>query len=700
MMKTIKIRHFLKLFVFGLVISSCKKDTTDFSKFDNYSPEPEFAIPIANTSISMLNLIQNDSVNTRVDGNGLVHFTYRQDDIFKYDIADFFAFENNNSNAINNSLGELSIGSFSQGKVLTLGELSNSFSPAAKIAFDALAGTTAVFPAISEDIDTMNSFNAFTEFSSVKFSDGYLILKITNKLPVNLSLLTLNLYNLTPTQSLVGVFNFTNITPGSSKSDSILLAGKTLRSSLGYTMPVFNTNSSAPTAVLVNYLDSISITATGRNLKAISGEAKFPSQDIITQNTEINFTPEDTTQRIRKLNLSTGKIKFVTQSTINEPIQITFSFPGAFKNGMPFSNQVVTIPFTGTNFYIDSSINISGVDFDLTQNINRPYNFIPVTYSARIISSGLPIIFDSSNSVNIQVYTSNTNVEYLEGYIGVIEIKTEETDFINLDFLKDIEQGLNLEDAELKVNVKNSIGVPIRLNYNFVGKNNSGKVQDAQMLPFDAAYPLINEQGVSKITDYTYSNKNNNGKINELMSLPPHYIKIEGKVLSNPIPNPNSNQFIKKGTGISVGLDMDLPLVLRSNTFALSDSNDFNVNDLKDFKAVTLGVNIENSFPFDAGMKIYFIGKNNKVIDSIDVQNIIKSSITDANGKTIQTSKSRSQFVLSEERLNKLILNEVTKVKYFTSLATENGGTKTVRIYSDYNMKIALGVIATIKKPK
>jgi hypothetical protein len=184
------------------------------------------------------------------------------------------------------------------------------------------------------------------------------------------------------------------------------------------------------------------------------------------------------------------------------------------------------------------------------------------------------------------------------------------------------------------------------------------------------------------------------------MSLPPHYIKIEGKVLSNPIPNPNSNQFIKKGTGISVGLDMDLPLVLRSNTFALSDSNDFNVNDLKDFKAVTLGVNIENSFPFDAGMKIYFIGKNNKVIDSIDVQNIIKSSITDANGKTIQTSKSRSQFVLSEERLNKLILNEVTKVKYFTSLATENGGTKTVRIYSDYNMKIALGVIATIKKPK
>jgi hypothetical protein len=152
----------------------------------------------------MLNLIQNDSVNTRVDGNGLVHFTFRQDDIFKYDIADFFAFENNNSTVINNSLGEISIGNFSQAKVLTLGDLSSSFSPAAKLTFDALAGTTAVFPAISEDIDTMNTFSAFTEFSSVKFSNGYLILKLTNKLPVNLSSLTLNLYNLTLEKS--GVF--------------------------------------------------------------------------------------------------------------------------------------------------------------------------------------------------------------------------------------------------------------------------------------------------------------------------------------------------------------------------------------------------------------------------------------------------------------------------------------------------------------
>lgn len=682
----------------GLFFFSCKKDTTDFDKFKNYTPEPEFAIPVANTSLSMLNLIQNDSQNTYVDGTGLVRFTYRENNIFKYEISDFFTFDNNNSTSISNKLGELSIGNFSQAKILTLGNLSESFSPTAKSAFDLIAGTTTIFPSITEDIDTMNTFDAFTEFSNIKFSNGWLVLKITNKLPVNLSALTLNLYNLIPSQSLVGTFNFTNITPGSSKSDSISLIGKTLRSSLGYTMPVFNTNSSAPTAIFINYQDSISLTASGNNLKAISGEANFPSQDIISQNSEIDFTPEDTTQRIRKLNLATGKIKFTAQSTIKEPIQLTINFPGALKNGAAFNNQIVTIPFTGSNTYIDSSINIAGVDFDLTQNINKPYNFIPISFTAKILSSGLPVIFDSSNFINLQVSTTNTAIEYLEGYVGNIEVKTTDADFISLDFLKDINKGLNLEDAEVKIEVRNSLGVPIRFNYNFIGKNNSGEVQDAQMIPFDANYPSLSEVGQTKITNQVYSNKNNNGKINELMSLPPHSIKIEGKAIANPTINPSSNQFIKKGTSIAVDLNMDLPLVLKTNTFSMSDSNDFNANDFSNFKAVTLGLNIDNGFPFDAGMKLYFIGKNNTVVDSIDVQNIIKSAITDANGKTIQVSKSRTQVVLSEARLKRLKDNEVKRIKYNASLATENNGNKTVRIYSDYNMKIAIGVIATVKQ--
>ncbi|MFA9213853.1 MAG: hypothetical protein ACEQSR_08400 [Candidatus Methylacidiphilales bacterium] len=683
-----------------LFANSCKKDTTDFGKFDGYNPSPEFAIPLVNTKIGMQNLVNNDTINTRVDGNGLVHFIFRQPDIFKYSINDFFEFENNNNTNINSSMGEITIGNVNNAKLVTLGQLSTNFTPVAKAGFDAIQGTSTIFPSITENISTITSFDAFTEFSSVRFSDGWLVLKITNKLPVNLSSITLHLYNLTPTQTLIGTFTYNNIAPGGQKSDSISLIGKTLRSSLGYSLPVFNTNSSAPTAVLINYLDSITLTLSGRNLKAIGGEATFPSQNIISKNSEINFTPADTNQRIRKLNLASGKIKFIAQSTIKEPIELSINFPGALKNGVPLPSQIITIPYTGSgnNYYIDSSINIAKVDFDLTQNPNKPYNYVPISYSAKIKSSGLPVIFDSSDYIDLQILTTNTTVDYLEGYIGVIEIPTDNTDFINLSFLNDIQEGLNLEEPELRLTIKNSFGVPVRFAYNFLGKNNSGKTQDAQMIPFDANYPTISQQGQTINTLQVYSNANGNGKINELMSLPPHNIQIAGKITSNPIPNPNDNQFIKIGGQLAADLELDLPLALKTSNFVLSDSSDFDVTSFDGFKSVTIGLNIDNSFPFDANVKIVFRNKDSKKsIDSITVNKVVLSAITNADGKTIQSSKSRTRFELTEARLKKLIANKANEIKIYSTLITENNGTKKVKVYSDYDMKIAIGIIATIK---
>lgn len=683
-----------------VLFNSCKKDTTDFGKYDGYSPSPEFAIPLVNTKIGMQNLVNNDTINTKVDANGLVHFVYRQPDIFKYGINDFFEFENNNNTTINSSMGEINIGNFNNAKLVTLSELTANFDPIAKASFDAIQGTTTIFPAVTENISTVTSFDAFSEFSSIRFSDGWLVIKITNKLPVNLSSITLNLYNLTPTQSLIGTFNYSNIAPGTNKSDSISLVGKTLRSSLGYSLPVFNTNSSAPTSVLINYQDSITLSVSGKNLKAIGGEATFPTQTIISKSSEINFTPADTNQRIRKLNLVSGKIKFITQSTIKEPIELTINFPGALKNGLPLPNQIITIPYTGSgnNYYIDSSINIADIDFDLTQNPNKPYNYVAINYSAKIKSSGVPVLFDSSDYIDLQIFTTNTKVGYLEGYIGVIEIPTTNNDFINLSFLNDIQEGLNLEEPELRFNIKNSFGVPIRFGYNFIGKNNLGKSQDAEMKPFDANYPTISQQGQTINTLQVYSNANGNGKINELMSLPPHNIQIAGKITSNPNPNPNDNQFIKMGGQIAADLELDLPLAIKTSNFVLADSSDFDASNLDAFKSVTLGLNIDNSFPFEANVKIVFRNKaNKKSIDSIIVNRVVLSAITNSEGKTIQSSKSKTKFDITEERLKKLVANKADEIKIYSTLITENNGTKKVKVYSDYDMKIAIGIIATVK---
>ena len=98
-------------------------------------------------------------------------------------------------------------------------------------------------------------------------------------------------------------------------------------------------------------------------------------------------------------------------------------------------------------------------------------------------------------------------------------------------------------------------------------------------------------------------------------------------------------------------------------------------------------------------MKIVFMNDSNNIsVDSINYNKIVSSAITDANGKTIQSSKSKTRIVLDENRLQKLIANKVNKIKTYTTFITENNGTKPIKIYSDYDMKISAGIIATLKK--
>ncbi len=692
--------QFITVLLILFTVNSCKKDSTDFGKYDTYSPSTEFSIPLFNTNINMLNITLNDSFKSSVDNSGLVHFVYRQDSLFSYKITDLYNFENANKTTINNSLGEITINNVSSSKKSTLQDLTTNFSAPTKAVFDSIAGKNVIFPAITETITNVKPFDAFTEFTSVTFSQGYLILTIHNYLPINLSAITLNLYNLLPTQTLLGVYNYTNIAPGASKSDSILLTNKTVSNSLGYSMPVFNTNSSAPIAVLVNYQDSIVITARTSGIKASSGTAVFPDQSIASQSTTLDFTTPDSTQRIRKLKLAAGKLNFIAQSTIKEPIELTINFTGALKNGIAFPSQVITIPTTGSgSFYYDSSINLAGVSLDLTQKISKPYNNVSITYSARVLSSGLPVTFNATDYVNLQINTTNNLLEYIEGYFGRIEVLSNKNNFINLSFLDNLKGGFNLDAPELKITVNNSAGVPIEFQYNVIGKNKDGIIQDAQIVPFTANFPLVSEVGQTKNTFQVYSNKNGNGKINELLSLPPNSIQITGKMLSNPIQDPTLNQFIKLGSALNVNVEIDLPLALHTSNFSLIDSTDFDVMKLDVFKEVTLGLNIDNRFPFDANMKIVFMNDSNNIpVDSINYNKIVSSAITDANGKTIQSSKSKTRIVLDENRLQKLIANKVNKIKTYTTFITENNGTKPIKIYSDYDMKISAGIIATLKK--
>ena len=689
--------HLITSLLLVCLFFACKKDNLDFNKFNGYSANPEFGIPLVNATLGINDLTKNNPENIQTDNDGLIRFSIRKDSIINYNLGDLFKLDQQSGTSINKSIGEISIDDVTTRKQLTLGELSQGFSPAVKANFNLIENTTNVFPAVNENISNITSFGSISEFSSIKFSKGWLVLSITNKLPVNINQIKLNLYNQTPTQTLLGTFNFLNITKGGVKSDSIQINNKQISSNMGYTMPIYNSASSV-NPVFINSNDSIVIAMFGRQLKAVSGSAIFPSQDITTQSTYLDLTTNDPTQQIRKLNITKGSLRFIAKSTVNTNIQLLISFPNAIKNGISYPAQTISIPTTGPNNSILDSIDISGVQFDLTKNPSKPYNNLPIAYTIKLLPSNSIENFDSSNFVDLQVLTSGISVDYAEGYFGNINVAGDSIKPIDIAFFDKISEGLKLDDPKLTLEIYSSIGVPIKFNYDFIASNsNSNKTQPLQMPSFDLAYPLVSDiGGAGEIRKTTQVVDKTNSKIVDFAALAPNKITCAGTVLTNVGHTPSETQFVSSKSAMSVNMSMDLPAGFYANNLTLVDTFDFDKDIFKNFKQASIIARVDNGFPFGTKINMVFLDTANKAVDSVAVSDLLMSSVTDANGRSIQRGISKFELPFSETRIGKLNISNVSKIKLVSTLATENQGNKVVRIYSDYDLKISLGIIGKV----
>jgi hypothetical protein len=466
---------------------------------------------------------------------------------------------------------------------------------------------------------------------------------------------------------------------------------------MGYTMPIYNSASSG-TPVFINSNDSIVITMFGRQLKAISGSAIFPSQDVTSQSTYLDLTTSDLTQQIRKLKITKGSLRFVAKSTVGTNIQLSISFPDATKNNNIFPEQIISIPTTGPNNSILDSIDISGVQFDLTKNPSKPYNNLPIAYTIKLLSSNNIENFDSSNYVDLQVLTSGISVDYAEGYFGNINVAGDSIKPIDIAFFDKISEGLKLDDPRLTLDIYSSIGVPIKFNYDFIASNsNSNKIQPLQMPSFELAYPQVIDIGTSsEMRKTTQVVDKTNSKIVDFVALAPNKITCSGNVLTNVGHSPSETQYISSKSAMSVNMSMDLPAGFYANNLTLVDTFEFGLDVFNNFKQASITARVDNGFPFGTKINMVFLDTANKAVDSITVNNLLMSSITDANGRTMQRGISKFELPFSEARIATLNTNKVNKIKLVTTLATENQGGKVVRIYSDYDLKISLGIIGKV----
>lgn len=695
---------YLLFTILGLFSISCKKDL-NFDKFNEITLKSELGVPLAIIEMNMGDVLKEDE-NIKYDPDGFIRFIQREDSVASFPVDSFVVIPALDPLTVNNKLGEIDIANVTASQSKTLGDLSTSFSASTKSALDAVSGQVAIFPAITDQNASVSNLPLnSTQFQNVTLSKGYLVVDFRNELPVTIDEIRINIYNTTPFQFFVNQLTFRNIASNTSKKDSINLANVTLSNGLGYSLPVFKTFASS-SPVLVNVNDKIKLDISANGLKAYAGAAVFPNQTVNPQTLNVDLKADDPSVRIRKIIFDAGKINYNISSNIEEKLSIKINFLGATKNGNPYPPIVIEV----NNNTKVGSIDLKNVAFDLTTDINQPYNKLKVEVEPTLVSSNQIKSFDSSNYVNANFSFANLEFAEINGYLGTREIKIEPS-VQTLDFLDQFESGFPLDDPKIKIFTSNSIGVPVDVTLDAIGTSSKGATQKLNAPAFTIGYPTSAQKG--QVINDTKTIDKNNSSIVAMLNLPPKTISFGGSAKINAAGFTGYNDFIVKGGGIAVGYEVEMPLSIKTNSMVREQfiDNPFfeslkNTDSLgktvlgfapNEIEYMDLILKTQNGIPLDIKLDMYFTGKDSVIKDSLIIGNIIKSAIPDANGKTEIITTAVAPIRLTSEKLEELKTKNLSLLKIRMEISTFNNGSTPIKIYSTYNTKIGMSAKVKLK---
>lgn len=698
-----KRKIYFSIFTVILVFSACKKDL-NLEKFNELSFTPEFGLPLATINMKMSDILKDTDEYIQYDPDGFIRFVIREDSIANFPVDSILKIPAVAPLVTDNKLGVLEIKNLTMNQSRTLGEMMTNFNASTRVLLDSAVGKVTIFPALNDANTQIRTIPLESnEFDFVNLSNGFLVVSFTNEFPVTMDEIKMSIFNTVPFQSLIGQLTFRNVPPNGTKLDSVNLANATLSSGLGYSLPVFKTFTSAG-PVFIDSTDQIKFKVETKGLKAYQGAAKFPNQVLNPELLSLNLGGDDPSIRLRKLVFNAGKINYNLSSNIAEKLSIKLDIIGASKNGSPLAPIIIEVNNNTNIGFVD----LSNVAFDLSQDPNQPYNKIRVSVEPRIISSGLIRTFDSSNFVKASFGFDDLGFKEINGFLGTREIKIEPSES-TFDLFDQFTSGFPIDDPKIKLITSNSIGVPVSVTLDAEGISSKGTKQSLNAPAFTIGYPSLSQKG-QVINDIKVLDKNNSSIV-QLLDLAPKTIKFGGKATINAGGFTGYNDFILQGAGIAVGYEVDIPLSLKTNSLVIekiAQNALFTVEngqittfafpvDSTNIDYVELVLRIDNGIPFDASLDLFFADKDSVIMDTVAAGTFMRSSIPDANGRTIKNTVATSTIRIDAQTLREIRAKNLINMVIRLKIATFGNGTTPVKIYSDYEAKIGLSAKVKLK---
>jgi len=389
--------------------------------------------------------------------------------------------------------------------------------------------------------------------------------------------------------------------------------------------------------------------------------------------------------------MKSGSLNFSTSSNLNTQVKMQLQFTAAVKTGSALRCNA-TLPGNGSS---STSTALDGYKFDFTHN-GTATNKFPVTGQLVLVKQNGSTL--SSGQVTLDVQLTQTKFSYLYGHFGTFNVSLP-TDTLNVKIFNSSQSGsFSFVNPKLRIAVVNSFGVTTRGTFTaFVGQSNNNTVQ-LNGLPtpwwINAPQPQIPLQPQTTTASLDNTNSNFASFFTSLTN------KIIYKLDATFNPNGGSAcNFVYDSSRLAVNVKAELPMWGCAQGVSMIDTLPFELPAYaNDLERALIRVNIENGFPLEANVQVYFADTANNVIDSLVTGGAytIASGQINANGKVDQSASSITDVSVDKGRWQNLYDRGAKKIIVKGTLSSYQNGGCNVRIYNTDGLRVRLGVQAVL----
>ncbi len=435
-----------------------------------------------------------------------------------------------------------------------------------------------------------------------------------------------------------------------------------------------------------------SVSLTGAEVGALPGSVTVTHPFSKTLTLDVTNGEE-----LKKITVKSGSLPFSISSTFRHNIEIVVTFPYIKRNNIPLT-KTITLNYTGTVPMVSySSIDLAGYIIDCSEN-NTKVNTISYTGTVKVTHiSGNPI--NTTQKVDFTTGIMDVEYSYIEGYIGQYVINIPQ-DSVAIDIFDNAFLGsIFFTDPKVRTIITSSVGAPSTMKMDqLVTKSTitgtttiTGSIINTN-IPIN--YPSISQVGQEETTTIQLDKTNSN--VQTVFNPAPNKVIYQMSAIVNPA-GPTAN-FVTDNSKIKIRGEVEIPMEGKITQLILKDSiNGMTFPDLVVsgkkvlITGATFNLSMQNGFPMNASVQMYFIDDANVIVDSLFASpHLIMSAAVDATGKVTTPSDVMIKEVFDQERYSRI--TSTTKAVIYAYFSTVDNGSVPVRIYSSYKIKSKIGL--------